>query len=357
MEKEHLVPIIIPSYEPDERLIDIIKDLVEADLTPIVLVDDGSGDEYSKYFKEAQQIMGDKGVLLTHEVNKGKGRALKTAFSYILDGDLKTAIGAITADSDGQHAVECISKVKDALIAHPDDLILGVRKFDGADVPWKSRAGNTITIKVVSYISGLNISDTQTGLRGISNAFMKDLLDVKGERFEFETQMLLETKNKINITEVPIKTVYDSATDHKTHFDPWKDSIRIYKLFGVQFLKFLFASLSSCVLDLVLFAIFCGMLKGGGVTAYVAIATVIARVLSATYNYTINYKVVFKSNNSKAVSAGKYILLALVQMGLSALLVTLSCMALPAAPEVVLKAIIDMILFFISYYVQRKFIF
>ena len=49
--------------------------------------------------------------------------------------------------------------------------------------------------------------------------------------------------------------------------------------------------------------------------------------------------------------------LALVQMGLSALLVTLSCMALPAAPEVVLKAIIDMILFFISYYVQRKFIF
>ena len=99
------------------------------------------------------------------------------------------------------------------------------------------------------------------------------------------------------------------------------------------------------------------MLKGGGVTAYVAIATVIARVLSATYNYTINYKVVFKSNNSKAVSAGKYIVLALVQMGLSALLVTLSCMALPAAPEVVLKAIIDMILFFISYYVQRKFIF
>ena len=162
MEKEHLVPIIIPSYEPDERLIDIIKDLVEADLTPIVLVDDGSGDEYSKYFKEAQQIMGDKGVLLTHEVNKGKGRALKTAFSYILNGDLKSSIGAITADSDGQHTVECISKVKDALIAHPDDLILGVRKFDGPDVPWKSRAAlapYTAAIFIGTWLSNYMLLD------------------------------------------------------------------------------------------------------------------------------------------------------------------------------------------------------
>lgn len=357
MTETRTVPVIIPSYEPDDRLIGIIRDLVEHDLTPIVLVDDGSGDGYRKYFDEAAKIMGDKGVLLTHEVNKGKGRALKTAFSYILDGELKDSVGAITADSDGQHTVECISNVKAALLEHPDDLILGVRKFDGADVPWKSKAGNTITIKVVSYISGLKISDTQTGLRGIPNKFMKELIDVKGERFEFETQMLLETANRYNITEVPIKTVYDSKENHTTHFDPWKDSIRIYKLFGKQFLKFIFSSLSSCVLDLLLFALFCAFLKEGAGSVYIACATILARVISATYNYIINYVVVFKSKSGKAVSAGKYVVLAIIQMSLSAALVSLSCMALPMIPEVGIKAVIDMLLFFLSYYIQRRFIF
>jgi putative flippase GtrA len=220
-------------------------------------------------------------------------------------------------------------------------------------------------MKVLSYVSGVRVSDTQTGLRGIPRAFMRDLLDVPGERFEFETQMLLETAGRYPIEEVPIRTIYDSKENHQTHFNPLKDSVRIYRILGAKFIKYLFASLSSCVIDLVLFALFCRLLKGAMPTApaplnripYVAAATILARVLSATYNFTMNYKVVFRSREKVGGSAAKYIALALVQMLLSAVLVTGGTALLPMLPEVLVKAVVDTVLFLVSYYVQRKYVF
>lgn len=353
-----MIPIVIPSYEPDERFPAILKDIREAGLGPVVVVDDGSGDGYQDFFAEAYELVKDLGgVVLHHEVNKGKGRALKTAFTYILE-NMSDAIGCITADSDGQHSVECIEKCMEALRSRPDNLILGVRDFTGEDVPFKSRAGNTITIKVCSYLCGVNVSDTQTGLRGIPRLFMKDLLDVEGERFEFETRMLIETKDKYPIFEVPIKTIYDSKENHQTHFNPVKDSIRIYKIFGRIFAKFLFTSLSSSVIDLVLFWVFCKIF--GSVIAsalYVTVASVLARIISAGYNYLANYKLVFNSGKSHTTSLPRYIVLAIVQMSLSAGLVTLLVWLMPAVPELVFKIPVDVILFLASYYIQRRFVY
>ena len=126
-------------------------------------------------------------------------------------------------------------------------------------------------------------------------------------------------------------------------------------MFGWQFLKYAFSSGSSCLIDIFLFWVFCKAFAG--VTGYIAIATALARVISATYNFVINYKVVFSSKKKAASSVWKYIVLACCQMGASALLVTVGCMALPFAPEVVVKLIIDSILFFLSYYIQRRFVF
>ena len=188
-----MTPIVIPAYEPDERLLQLLETLRTADLAPVVIVDDGSGSKYKEIFERAQAyVQASGGAVLTHEVNRGKGRALKTAFGYILK-EYPEAVGCVTADSDGQHSAECIEKVKDALEAQPDKLILGVRRFDTENVPLRSRLGNGITERIFAYVSGLHVSDTQTGLRGIPRAFMKELLDVPGERFEFETQMLLES--------------------------------------------------------------------------------------------------------------------------------------------------------------------
>lgn len=177
---------------------------------------------------------------------------------------------------------------------------------------------------------------------------------VRGERFEFETNMLLETKSrKIPIVEVPIRTIY--IEENKTsHFNPIKDSIKIYMIFG----KFLFSSLSSSLVDLTLFTIFCFFMRDmeWGRISYITAATVFARILSALYNYSLNLKVVFQSESKIGTTLPRYILLAIVQMSLSALLVG-KLYPLFGGMEVLIKIPVDVILFFLSFVIQREFVY
>ena len=345
------IPVVIPSYEPDEKLIDLLSRLRETGFQNLVLVDDGSGQTYDHFFRRAREDFGAR--VLCHAVNQGKGRALKTAFNYCLK-EFPDAPGVITADSDGQHSPECILACVDALLAHRDSLVLGCRCFEGEDVPARSQFGNKCTRVVMKYLTGLSVSDTQTGLRGIPAFFMEQLLMVKGERFEFETNMLLETKaRKIPVVEVPIRTIY--IEDNRTsHFNPIKDSVKIYLIFG----KFVFSSLSSSVVDLALFSLFCFLMRGmewGGVS-YITAATVLARVLSALYNYSLNLKVVFQSGAAVKRTLPRYLLLALVQMSLSAFLVG-RLYPLFGGAEVLVKMPVDVLLFFLSFLVQREFVY
>lgn len=355
MGNQRPIPVIIPSYEPDERLIPLLQKLKEADFENVILLDDGSGEANRHYFKTAKEKYGC--TVLTHYANMGKGRALKDAFNYCLN-EYPDMVGCVTADSDGQHTPEDILKCMKALWENPDSLILGCRDFTSENVPKKSRFGNNLTRKVCSAVCGVKVSDTQTGLRAIPKAFMVELLNTAGERFEFETNMLIESKDKYPIVEVEIETIYDSVENHQTHFDPIKDSIRIYKLFGGRFMKFLVSSLSSSVVDLLLFALFCHLLRpfDGEAVWYAATATVLARILSATYNYLLNYHYVFKSKESKGKALLKYILLAAVQMSISAGTVGLFIHFLHFA-ELPTKLVVDVILFFISFVIQRALVF
>lgn len=351
------IVIVIPAYEPDNRLLKLLTDLKENEVGPVILVNDGSSFEYREIFFEASEIIKEEGgELLVHQVNKGKGRALKTAFHYVLD-NYSDAIGVITADSDGQHTVEAIKEIKKALLKKSDNLILGVRKFDGHGIPWKSRFGNSLTEKVFMFLTGIHVSDTQTGLRGIPKPFLQHLLDLKGERFEFEMQMLLESVGKYDITEISIEAVYDSKKNHQTHFEPIMDSVRIYKILGGRFFKYIFTSFSSSMIDLGLFLVFCVILKHFYPRAYIIFATGFARIISAIYNYIMNYKMVFCSNGTVGKTAVRYSVLAVIQMCLSAVLVTFLINLFKIVPEIFFKIVVDTVLFFISYYVQRKYIF
>lgn len=348
---EREVPIIIPSYEPDEKLLKLLEDLRKEGFQHLIVVDDGSGEEYQHFFKQAENSYGC--MVMHHAVNLGKGRALKTAFNYVLQ-KFPEAVGSITADSDGQHSPACILACAEALLKNQESLIMGCRCFDKENVPARSEFGNKCTRNVMKYLAGVSVSDTQTGLRGIPGFFMKELLAVKGDRFEFETNMLLETKSrKIPIVEVPIQTIY--IEENKTsHFNPIKDSIRIYMIFG----KFLFSSLSSSVVDLVLFSVFCYVLKGkqwGSIT-YIMASTVLARLLSAAYNYSLNYKVVFQSKSSFFETLSKYVLLAAVQMACSAFVVN-ALYPMFGGAEVLVKIPVDVILFFLSFFIQREFVY
>lgn len=344
------IPIVIPSLDPDEKLLQLLQQLTNAGLQRIVLVNDGSAPQFDPIFAQAQRQFGC--VVLRHATNLGKGRALKTAFQHCL-AHYPDAVGCVTADSDGQHTPACIAATMQALAQNPSALVLGVRNFDAAGVPPRSRWGNKFTRLVFRLLVGLSITDTQTGLRGISASYMQALLQTGGDRFEFESNMLIDTKqHHVPIVEVPIETVY-LQQNASSHFHPLRDSARVYAVFG----RFLFSSLSSSLLDLGLFALFCWLFAGlVPSVALVMLATVLARIISAVYNYSINYAVVFHSTASRGSSALRYFLLALVQMGASALLVG-GLFWLFQGGKLLIKICVDVCLFFVSFQLQREFVY
>lgn len=347
-----MITIVIPSLNPDEKLMMVVKSLVDKGFTDIVLVNDGSDDAHLQPFREASAYK--ECTVLTHEVNKGKGRALKTAFEYCLR-ERKETEGVITVDGDNQHRADDIYACMEAMRKFQDAVILGVRDFSGKDVPPKSRFGNHLTSAVFRFACGMKISDTQTGLRAIPARYLEEMCRVEGERFEYETNMLLTFKKaSIPYREVPIQTVYidENAT---THFHPIRDSFQIYKII----LKFVFGSLSSCLLDLGLFAVLKILTAGLGDKMSILFSTVIARVCSSFYNYNFNRKAVFDSKDGMKSTIVRYYILCVVQMFVSyALVYAVShFLVLGNGLTVVSKAVIDTVLFLISFQVQRAWVF
>lgn len=347
MNKYYKLAIVIPAYKPDERLTVLIDRLINENFKNIIVVNDGSEETGLKEFKYLESLK--ECTVLNHAVNLGKGRGLKTAFNHILN-HFKNCVGVITVDADGQHLVEDIKRVADKLIENPNHLILGVRDFSVKNIPFRSRFGNILTKYVFYFATGIKVTDTQTGLRGIPIYFIKDLLTVSGERYEFEMNMLLECKESgIPIEEVSIDTVYINDNE-SSHFNPILDSIRIYSLF----FKYIFSSLSSFAIDILLYSLFIILLKGISPKNYIIAATIMARVISSLYNYLFNKNIVFKSNNKHTLF--KYYFLSICQMLISAYLVQ-SIFQVIGNGEVVIKILVDTLLFVLSFIVQREWVF
>ena len=193
---------LIPAYEPDEALLKLLPQ-VQAAGFEIIIIDDGSGAEYAPLFEKAKSYA----VILTHEINCGKGSALKTGFSYIYL-HYKKPCTIVTIDADGQHDINDALAICAIAEAHPDTLVLGSRKLNGR-VPVRSQFGNALTRMVYHLATGLKVQDTQTGLRAFSLEHLPLLMDIPGERYEYEMNVLLEyARKKIPIQEHEIETIY-----------------------------------------------------------------------------------------------------------------------------------------------------
>jgi glycosyltransferase involved in cell wall biosynthesis len=347
------ISVIIPSLNPDEKLKCVVDALISEGFDDIILVNDGSDEAHMEPFRVLSGYP--QCTILTHEVNRGKGRGLKTAFEYCIE-NRPDIDGVVTVDGDNQHRAVDIKACCEKMIADKDKVILGVRDFSGKDVPFKSRFGNNLTSFVFKFACGLNISDTQTGLRAIPRQYLELLAKIDGERFEYETNMLLELKKyEIGYDEVKIQTVYIEE-NASTHFNPIKDSLKIY---GVIF-KFLFSSLSSSVIDLVLFTIIGALLLGRTSDSLrIFLATCIARAVSSLYNYTFNRKAVFESKSGVGKTMLKYYILCVCQLCVSYCLVytVTELLSLGMVLTVVAKIIIDVVLFCISFQIQRRWVF
>ena len=342
--------VIIPSLNPDEKLKNTVRGMLDAGFERIIIVNDGSDNEHLENFPHS-----DENITVIHRrQNHGKGAALKVAFRHILR-NCPDAAGVVTVDGDGQHSPQDAAACAAALDGIGKGAVLGCRDFSGEDVPKRSRMGNHTTSFVFKVLCGMEISDTQTGLRAFPVSLLPLLLSVKGDRFEYETNMLLKFRQcGVKIKEVPIETVYieENAT---SHFRPIQDSLRIYRFIIVYFLS----SAISFVADLSVFYLAMKLL-GASLGKWAELtATAIARAISSVINYNINRTKVFNADSKSHGKLARYYALAIPQMFISAGLVTLVSHLLKATPflATVIKLIIDTVIFFVNYRIQQTWVF
>jgi putative flippase GtrA len=339
----HRPVIVIPAYQPSRGLPHLVRELAESDaFTGILVVNDGSCPECSPIFDELRRIPHVE--VLDHVVNLGKGAALKTGLNFAAC-KFPASIGIVTADADGQHTVPDIIATAEGLAANPRALVLGVRQFDG-EVPLRSKFGNAVTRSIMRAVTGQNLDDTQTGLRGIPMNFVPQLLRTKATGYDFELDMLVQCKySSRRIAQVPISTVYIDR-NRSSHFNPLLDSMRIYFVF----VRFAAVSLVTAGIDNLIFLVALRF------SANLLVCMAAGRLAACTFNYLANKRGVFHSKAQNVVALPKYWLSVFVAGALSYIvirgLVTYTSMQVVPA-----KVLTESVMFVLSFIIQRDFVF
>ena len=323
--------VVIPAYEPDEKLLRLVDELKQQTDYKIIIVDDGSKNAESK--DVFSKLEADSAVtVLHHKVNRGKGRAMKTAFEYIRDAGLSDD-GVITVDADGQHLIKDIVAVSETWAKNPNALVLGSRRFSGK-VPLRSRFGNGVTRGVFAISTGVRVYDTQTGLRAFSTEKLDDMLKIGGERYEYEINQLLTcTKTHVPIIEHTIETVYLNKNE-TSHFNTVKDSWRIYK----TIFTFAFSSFVSWVAFNLPPKFF---------------ALVGARTISSLLNYFLNQRLVFQTKSKGSVLRYYILVAALFALNYG----LLQLMGKIGIALWLAQIIAQLVIYPLSFVIQRKFVF
>lgn len=333
--------VLIPAYQPDARLPRLILELHRAyPSTKIVVVDDGSGEQYRDIF-EASHTAG--AHVISYENNRGKGYALREGFTWIRDvaGDSPECV--VTADADGQHTLNDIFRVG-RTCTDTGKSVLGVREFVG-HVPARSRIGNTATSALFWLATGWKLKDTQTGLRAFPVALLPELLKVQGDRYEYELRVLLHlAKFRHPVTQIPIETIYE-AGNPTSHFRPLQDSARIW----APLLKFAASSGVATVIDYVL------VLVLNALTGALFFPVIAARLVSASVNFAMNRRVFEATGVSLRRSALRYAALAVaVVAGSYTMLAVLTGIGMPLW---IAKIIADTTMYLVSYSAQSRYVF
>ncbi|MBV9771624.1 MAG: bifunctional glycosyltransferase family 2/GtrA family protein [Bryobacterales bacterium] len=343
--RAHLWAAIIPALDPDEALVALVGELREAGFTDILIVDDGSGAAAQSVFR---QVMNEQGIsVLRHSVNAGKGAALRTGFRHFLNY-FPAHAGAVTVDSDGQHTALAALHVARAGEENPDSLVIGARSFDRngkTNVPFRSWFGNNISRLVFRLFLDRPLHDTQSGLRAIPKAAIPALLELSGDRYEYETNMLVWARRAgIPIHEVPIETVY-LAGNQSSHFRPLTDSMRIY----LVLLRFFSSSLAAAAVDITLFALLWHFSDRFGWSFAVA------RFASSMVNFALNRDYVFRSRAAIGTAVLRYYGL-VAAIGIASYAAS-SALVSVGFPVLAAKLTADAVSAILSFMVQRGFVF
>ena len=359
MSGKHTVPsgitVIIPSYNPDERLLSTIFELLSAGANDILVVNDGSARDSLRTFSEIKKIPGC--TVISHSTNRGKGAALKTGIAYCLD-NRPGAKGVVTVDGDGHHRtcdiVSCAHKMLES-----GQVILGMRRPDDKTISKRGRYGNAITAGAIKIVCGYKVPDPMTGLRGIPRRYLSTFLQTKGDNYDFETNMILDFKRR----GVPFRMFHIIGEYYsdgkKSHFRLVRDSVAIFaeiiKYFGQQF-KYVLSSISSYLIEYIIYLLLLANLPGIGIT----LTNYICRIFSGAMNFVINRHLVFKSKENYGKTVIRYIIVAIFVMLMSTEIIVLINRIFTDRGNVVaryVKVPVDCAMFFVSYFLQKKWVF
>ena len=365
MERKAKISVVLPCYNPDEKLEAFIVDLESAGIDDIIIVNDGSKKETLGFFPDTSLHL--SCTILTHKINRGKGAALKTAFQFFNENRPESD-GVVTADCDGQHKTADVLRCGEEMVNGKPHIVIGARDFSLPNVPSRSRKGNKITSMVFRVFVGMKISDTQTGLRAIPKEFIPLMLTIEGNRYEYETNMLLKMReNNIPFNEIKIETVY--IDENKTsHFRPLKDSVRIYSLIFGHFFRYTLSSLFCVIVEEIIQVL---LFKNISITVKAAspfiegflnelLDFLPARVISSVLNYFINRNFVFKDKKPADHSLKRYFILWAVQALVTTVITTVFKVVFVIESAFVyglVTSLIKLVIFIFSYKIQKSWVF
>ncbi|MFC6353415.1 GtrA family protein [Rothia nasimurium] len=368
--------ILIPAYKPDTSLVRLIEDIdtrasAEGITARVLVVNDGSGSDFAPIFEQVEQLgarlapapsverrfarSGLVSVTVLHlPANGGKGAALRAGITWAQAEAPGEVI--VTADADGQHLPADILAVGREAAAQASagqkTLVMGVRTIADPTapetrVPLRSRVGNALTAALFGLLTGQKLADTQTGLRGLTPQILPWALDLPGDRYEYEFNMLLRASRfGVQLTQVPITKVYEPGNP-TSHFNPVRDSLRIY----APLLAFLAASFSGFIIDTVALMVLVAL------GAPLLLAVVGARVTSALCNFALNRIVMHDGGPRPQThhSLGRYAVLAVAILATNtALLEALTWIGLPLLAA---KVLVELVLIPVSFAAQRRWVF
>ena len=284
---------VIPAYEPDDTLLAIVNELGE--LCPelnIIVVNDGSRSNLAiDVFRRIRGLPNCQ--LLEHEHNQGKGAALKSGFKEIINKG-STAGLVVTADADGQHLPTDIIKVMEAG-NRTSATVLGVRNIS-LPMPLRSFLGNSITKRLMGLILGINVTDTQSGLRAFPLNMLQRFIDTPGDGYDYEMRQLTDILISSQFTEVSIQTIYEPGNP-TSHFHPLFDSMKIYWVL----MRHSIVSLCIGALD---FIILISLVTLG---VNVTLSVLVSRLLSGVFYFSAMRKGVFKTGYSSWAMIMKFV--------------------------------------------------
>ena len=340
------VSAVIPCFRPDDRLEEVVRGLVGAGFSDIIIVNDGSPAECDRFFAFTELYP--QVTLLQHFVNRGKGAALKTAFTYFLQYRGKDYSGVVTVNADGYHTPRDVYRCARTMQQRRDQIVLCSRDY--TNMPRKLRRGNAVASFILRTGCGIRVSDTQSGLRAIPREYLVNFLRTRGNRFDYESNMLIDIAvYSLPFTEITAKAHPGSAL-HRIAF---RDILKVY----YQIIKFSLSSLACWTFEYLLYDLLILLLAG---SVSVRLIYYAARVVALSVNFCVNRRVVFRARRNIRRTALRYVAIQLPIMLISAEAVNGLASLIPSSGKIapmLVKIPVDTAMFILSYSLQREWVF